>query len=520
MATNYKRMDEIRRIIESYLASKSLKETARKMNVSRNTVKKYIRLWQSLDMKLEDLNGKDGQEVHSLFYESPGAKEIARELDFESRVKDWVSELRKKGVTRYLLWEEYIEKYPEGYRKTQFYDRLRRYIKASDLTLALSHDPGEKAMIDFAGSKVAWHDSESGLKRWAEVLVVVLPHSHYTFAIALESQKTGQFLHGLNKALAFFGGTPQILLSDNLRSYVKRADRYSPDFTELSVQLSVHYQVELQATRVARPKDKGSVENMVSTVYNRLYGPLRHRRFYSIDQINEAFIERLELHNNTPYQKKEGCRKSVFEKYEKPLLGALPDRPFEIKKQTRAKIQNNYHAFLGEDKNYYSVHYKYVGKQVEMVYSEKLVEIYFQGKRIALHKRIKSNKPFQYYTQQEHKPSAHQIYDKIKNYQDDHFLNQADQIGVNTSWAIEYILAKEGHKELLHRNCLGVLHLAKKYSPPRLEKACLRCKQVKQVSYKMLRNILEKNLEEEQGVHSSTNIVKTHNNIRGAKSYQ
>lgn len=520
MTTNYKRMDEIRRILKCYTECSSLKETARKMRVSRNTVKKYVRIWQSQELSIDQLNQMNDTWLHHLFYESERAMEIAREEDFESRVRKWLKELRKKGVTRHLLWEEYILSNPWGYRKSQFYERLRRHIKAKDLTLALNHNPGEKAMIDFTGSKIAWYDPVSGIKRWAEVLVVVLPHSQYTFAIALESQKIPQFIEGLNKALLFIGGVPEILLSDNLHSYVKRTDRYEPDFTEMCVQLSVHYQVELQATRVAHPKDKASVENMVSTVYNRLYGPLRNRIFHSIDQINEAFLERLEIHNNTPYQKKEGCRKSVFDKYEKPLLRNLPDSPFEIKKQVRAKIANNYHAFLGEDKNYYSVHYKHVGKKVDIVYSEKRVEIYAQGRRIALHKRLHSEQSFQYCTLDDHKPRAHQIYDKIKNYQDDHFLTRSDQIGPNTSWAVKYILRQQRHKEQVHRICLGVLSLAKKYSEQRLEKACKRCREVNQVSYRMLRNILQKNLDKEVHSNYSTIVVKRHSNIRGAQSYQ
>jgi transposase len=518
MATNIKRMDQIKAIIKEYIASQSYKATARRMKVARNTVKGYIGKCIDSNIDLQSILSLNDEQLKKIFYSTASELEMSRQEIFISKIDYWIKELRKTGVTRQILWQEYRDDYPEGFGYSQFCDRTRQHIQRKDLTISMTHNPGEKVMVDFAGSRFPWYDSYTGELCFAEVLVAVLPHSQYTFAIVLPSQKIEQFVHGLNKTLEYFGGVPEVLLSDNLKSYVSKADRYEPTFTQLCVQLASHYKLTLQATRVARPKDKGSVENMVSTIYNRLYGPLRNKVFYSIGQINEAFIEQLHIHNTTAYQKKEGCRQSIFDTYELPLLRPLPADAFEIKKTTIAKVQNNYHIFLGETKNYYSVHYKYVGKKVEVVYTSRVVEIYYQGQRIALHNRINTHSQYTYSSKEEHKPTNHQIYDKIKQYDDHHFTEQAEKIGKSTHWAIDHILTYKPNKEQAYRSCLGILKLSKTYGCDRIERACKRCKSVNTVNYKMIQNILKRKLDLQDIEIVSTEIVN-HSNIRGSQAY-
>ena len=518
MASNFKRMDEIKSVIRTYHITQSIKATARMMCVSKNTVRRYVRRLKEKGVPRSEVETKSDEELAKLFYSIEEANENNRQEVFLQKASFWLNELSKVGVTRRLLWEEYRNEYREGYSYSQFCDRLSRYIKRKDLTLTMNHSPGEKLMVDFAGKKVPWYDKRSGEQYWAEVLIGVLPNTQYTYAIALPDQKTESFLHGLNKTLEYLGGIPQYLLSDNLKAYVVTADRYEPDYNELTAQLANHYGIDLQATRVSKPKDKGSVENMVSTIYTRLYAPLRNEVFYSIDEINEAFAKRLELHNNEPYQKREGNRKESFEKYEKPLLKDLPSEPFELKKKTRAKIQNNYHAFLGEEKNYYSVPHQYVGQYVEVVYTTKIVEIYLKGRRIAIHNRIGKEQRYQYSTQQNHQPESHRIYEKIKQYDDTDFMEQAIKIGEYTHWAIDHILTYQPNKDQSYKSCLGILRLGQHYGYDRLEKACRKCQITSHVNYKMLKRILSKKLEDIP-VQVTNSPKITHDNIRGSQTY-
>ena len=306
-----------------------------------------------------------------------------RESIFLSQINYWIKELRRVGVTRHLLWQEYRKEYPQGYGYSQFCERLKREIGRKDLTLILSHKPGEVMQVDFAGKKMRWVDIYTAEVHECEVLVAVFPHSQCTFAIALPSQKVSDFVHGLNQALLWFGKLPNIILSDNLKSYVIRADKYDPKFNDLCVQLANHYQIDLQATRVGKPKDKASVENMVSTVYRRIYAPLRNETFHSLKEINEAITIQLKAHNDKPYQKKQGNRNEIFRQYELPVMRDLPCDLFEVKKITKSKVRRDYHIFIGEEKNYYSVPFRYVGQNTTVIYTSTVVEVYIDNQRIA-----------------------------------------------------------------------------------------------------------------------------------------
>lgn len=354
-------MDQIRLILRTYLDCGTLKGTARRLSVSKNTIKQYVRRLSSLYPNLEVALQQEDEVLAKQLYVPPGAQMEEREALFLAQIDYWVKELPKVGVTRQLLWEEYRLNHPHGYGYSQFCERLKRQVGYRDLTLVMKHPRGEVMQVDFAGKKLHWVDAHSGEVHYCEVLVVVLPHSQYTFAIALPSQRVGDFIAGLNAAFMYLGCLPKVILSDNLKSYVIKADRYDPHFNDLCVQLAAHYQLDLDATRAGKPKDKASVENMVSTTYRRVYAPLRKEIFYSIEQLNAAISKQLIIHNQSPYQKKEGCRQSVFEQHEKPVMRQLPCDLFEVKKTVQAKIQRNYHVFLGEQKNYYSVPYQYVG---------------------------------------------------------------------------------------------------------------------------------------------------------------
>lgn len=215
----------------------------------------------------------------------------------------------------------------------------------------------------------------------------------------------------------FFGALPKVILSDNLKSYVSRADRYDPKFTQLCEQLGAHYQIDLQATRVGKPKDKASVENAVTQTYRRIYAPLRNEVFHSLEDLNKVVRMKTEEHNRQSFQKKVGSRQSVFEEFEFPVMRPLPSDLFEIKKITKATVQRNYHVFLGEEKNSYSVPYRYVGKRVEIIYTRTRVEVYLNHERVASHQRLfLGGRAYRHQTLEEHMPKNHREWKKAQGY--------------------------------------------------------------------------------------------------------
>jgi len=515
----YKRMDQIIKLLKSYQATGSIKGVARQYGVSKNTVRDYLRLARSHDEDLDVVLRLPQDELRNLLYPDKALSSSDRRAVFDAQVEGWIKELKRVGVTRQLLYEAYKRSHPDGYGSTQFYLYLSQEIGRRDLTLALSHQPGEKLQLDFAGKTLAWVDREGGEVHQAQVLLAVMPHSQHTFAIALPSQRTADFVYGIGEALRFFGGVPKVILSDNLKAFVIKSDRYDPDFNQVCVQLAEHYQIDLQAARPYKPKDKASVENAVRIAYTRLYAPLRDQIFYSLEQINTALLDQLAEHQVRDFQARKGNRLSCFTEHEKPLLRPLPTRSFQLKKTVQAKVQRNYHVFLGERKNFYSVPFQYVGKKATVVYSRATVEVFIGTDRVATHTRLHASDRYRYQTDPTHPPKSHTEWRKTEGYDAAYFHSWAAKIGPATEWAISQILLTKIHEAQTYQACRGTLSLAKKYGDERLENACLRCQGAGKATYSMLRNILEKNLDQQ---NNSTDLFTppAHGNIRGAAAYK
>ena len=513
-----KRMDQVQAILDTYSLTGSIKRTAKILGVSKNTVKSYLRRAKQ-DVKVEPTVLQHCKEKrYALLYGSP-PDSSHRSVDFEARKSYWIKELPKTGVTRSLLWQEYKQVYPQGYSYSQFCELLKRELGRHDLTLSLDHKPGKIMQADFAGKKMFWTDRSTGEVHECEMFIAAFPFSHHGYAIAVPSQKTADFIYGLNEALRYFGKLPELILSDNLKSYVTKADRYEPKFNELCEQLGAYYGIGLKSTRVAKPKDKGSVENMVSQVYRSVYAPLRNETFHSIEELNVAIMIQLTQMNQRPFQKRQGCRQECFDQYEKPQMRDLPGEMFEIKKITKAKVQRNYHVFLGEDKNYYSLPYKYVGKNSLILYTRTQVEVYIDTQRVAVHKRIQANNSYRHQTDQAHMPSNHKEWLQAKGYKGEYFLNQASKIGPMTYWAISRVLQSQVHQAQSYNSCKGILRLSKTYSPQRMEAAATRCHAVSKVTYSMLKRILKSGLDKEED-HKDLFDIPRHGNIRGPQAYQ
>ena len=516
-----KRMDQIIHILEVYQRTRSIKATKRQTGCARNTVRDYLRLAASYNKDLSVVMALPEDELRQVFYPgTPTKDKTAERLDyFNTNYDDWVKDLQNKGVTRYLLWEEYRQEVPDGYSYTQFCVLFRERAQRKNLTLAINHKPGEFVQFDYTGATIPWVDRQTGEVHQCQVLVAILPFSQYTFAIALPSQKTADFVYGITRALDYFGGLPQGIISDNLKAFVIKSDRYEPTFNDVIVQLSGHYKVDLQATRPYRPKDKAAVEGGVKTTYTRLFAPLRNTVFYSPEEINTAFGPLLKVHNEKPFQVREGSRAKVFLETEKPCLTPLPAAPFLVKNTVKAKVNLSYHVYLSACKNYYSVPFRFVGKTAEIVYTRDTVEIFVGTDRVAMHRRPPTGARNRYITDLMHMPRNHQEWRKAEGFDANYFLKNAAKIGPATEWAMGQVLASRQHESQAYRICQGVFSLGKTYSPERLEAAAARLKMAGKANYSMLRNVLEKKLD----IAAQTPDLFTppeHENIRGPAAYQ
>lgn len=503
------RMDLVEKIIEHHLKGTPKKKIARLLHVSKNTVKIYINRYES--------TAQSEQESISLYSEMK-LLEDQREVDLENRFPRIIDELGRVGVTRFLLWEEYKVQVAEGYSYSRFCQRLKDYKARTNTTIKIEHKAAYRLMVDYTGKKLKWVDKRTGEVHSCEVLVCTLPYSGYTFVCAVGSQKQEDFIKAINCCLLYLGGCPKVILSDNLKSYVIKSDRYEPSFTKLCMQFSMHYGIELEATRVAKPQDKGHVERHVAIVYNQIYAPLRDCIFHSLEELNQAVLKQLEVLNKKKYQGKDYSREDKFKQHEKPHLCELPTTMFEPQRSVSAKVQRNFHIILGEDKHQYSVPYQYVGKQTEVIYTSTTVEVYLNGHRIAAHKRDRRNHG--YTSTVSHMPEKDRMYQEQMGWDADYFEKWASDVGQDTVWAINYILQSKSLIEQTYKSCLGVLRFAKSKTPQRLEAACARARSSGKVNYGVIKNILEKNLDKIPSVQQSLDFkTPAHENIRGANQY-
>ena len=516
-------MHQIRRIIELQEQGRSIRETERLTGLSRNTIREYLRRLLMSGLPFAQLLSLDDQSLIPLLQvEAIEKNRSGRTIDerygvFESQLEYFGVELRKRGVTKYLLWKEYRTGHPQGYGYSQFCEHLSRYLKRDQAVMHFTHQAGEQLQVDFAGDKLGYVDLTTGEWMACEVLVCAMPYSHYVYAEALRSQRQEDFIKGLGHALEYLGGVPPSIKCDNMRTAVTRANRYEPVFTEAMEYMAAHYSTTILTARVRKPRDKGSVEKAVDLTYKNIYAPLRHQTFHSLEALNAAVRKQLELFNAQPFKVKPGSRKELFETDERPKLKELPSAHYQIKWVTESKVQRNYHVIVGEDRHQYSVPYTLIGKRLKIIYTTDTVEVYDALKRVALHHR--SYKKNGYTTSTEHRPAHHQHVVEQRGWDKEYFERQASGVGKATAQVVNRILESKVFYEQTYNSCLGILRLGKQYGQERLEAACHRALTAATVNYGMIANILKNNLDKLTAADLPL-FIPEHEQIRGSETYQ
>lgn len=509
-------MHIIRKIYRLHSKGLSKQQMARQLKLSRNTVKKYLRFLECSGLDAEQLRALSDKELSHLFQDQTSLKPD-RLKELEGYFPYIEKELRRVGVTRRLLWQEYKAKHPDGYMITQFCHYFRQWQRQSNVTMHVEHKAGDKLFLDYSGKKLFVTDPQTGEVQEMEVFVATLGASQLTYVEATESQQKEDFIACTENALHFYEGVPACITTDNLKAAVVKSNKYEPSLNETFADFADHYDTVVIPTRSYKPRDKALVENSVRIVYNRIYGGLRNEVFHSLEELNLAIRKALEVHNNTPFQNRPYSRRELFEQTEKERLQALPQQRYELKRYAYATVFKNTHIYLNKDKHYYSVPYQYVGKKVKIIYSSSQVLVYHKYLQIAQHQR--SRKPYEYSTINEHLPKKHQA---IKQWSGPYFLEKAGLVGTKCSEYVQLILDKARHPEQAYKSCQGILSLEKKYGKQRLEKACKRALHFEVHTYQSIRNILEKGWDKLSlpKQDKEAPIVPIHPNIRGKDYYK
>jgi transposase len=497
-------------------AGLSRRGIAQALNVSYGSVVNYLNRAKQAGLAWPLPEGMDERTLGRLLFPSQPATGQRRftEPDFPGVHQ----ELKRKGLTKQLLWQEYRQQHPgDGYSYAQFCHRYLEWLGCQQRSMRQIHRAGEKLFVDYCGPTMPVVNPDTGEVRQAQVFVAVMGASNYTFACASWSQKQEDWLDAHVQAFEFLGGVPEVVVPDNLKSAVRKTHRYEPDINPAYQQLAAHYQTAIVPARPYKPKDKAKAEVAVQIVERWVMARLRHQTFFTLASLNQAIRFLLDDLNLRPFKKLPGTRLSQFEQLDRPVLRSLPASRYQYAEIRQARVHIDYH--LEYDKHYYSVPHHLVKQAVEVQATNSTVAIYSHGKRVASHPR--SYRRGAHSTCTEHMPQAHRA---MSEWSPERFLRWADDIGRETRQVVSYILQEKRHQEQSYRRILALLSNSKKYGRERLNNACGRALLINSPTRSSVESILKQGLDQVP-VEVPADAVQEelslddHENVRGEAYY-
>ena len=516
MATQPISMNIIKQVLIRLSQKESIRSIASALHISKNTVSRYKAISEADPMSARELIALEDTVLNHRFNGGNPAycddrMEVLKEL-----LPELEKELKKPHVTSRLLWEEYRRKHPDGYGLSQFRYHISQHIKAVTPSTLLRdlYQPGQKILIDFAGDRMSYVDTDTGEEVFVETYVAVMPFSGMTFILCVRSQGIEQFLTATVKALEFFGGVPKILVPDNLKSAVKRADPYEPDLTTGMNDLANHYLCVAQPARVRKPKDKALVEDAVNKAYRHIYAPLRNHVFHSLEELNDAVAELVDRYNQKRLTGCDYSRSHSNQPTEKTMLAPLPKAPFEFKRQASLKVAPNSFITFGPKRNSYSVPYRLIGQQVDVTFTATQVRIYHSGECVATHMRSYRHNDYTYV--EEYLPPKSREY---RAYSAGYFIAKAERISTDFRTIIEALFAGGQPEQVYFRTAQGFFSLQRNSDPSLFRQACAIAVSHGNLRYKFVQALVKSRCEGFRENADELAPPSGHSNIRGKAAF-
>lgn len=511
-------MSSIKEVLRlKYLAQLSNRKIQTLGVASKSGVSNFTAAFEKSGLNIHQALAMDDSSLSVALFPEIGAY-IKPKLSFKP-APDWNTihnELKKKGVTRQLLWEEYREKHPNGYGYSQFNEHYRRFALTLNPSMRQIHFAGDKLFVDFSGLTMNIYNAKTGETDTAQIFVSVLGASGYTFIHAVLSQNTEDFIECHNKAFAFYGGVPNIVVPDNLKAAVISNKRGNVVLNESYADMARHYGVAIVPARPYHPQDKSKVELGVKGCQRWILAKLRHRQFFDIDELNSAIGELLDGYNAKVIRRLGKSRNELFTELDKPSLHPLRANTYLYREHKRCTVNMDYHIELYG--NGYSVPYTYLKKQVDVWYSRRSVTISYQGDIIATHPRL--HRSHEDSTMIEHMPKEHQY--QQEKWSPHRILHWANQIGPYATALMETIMGERSHPTRGYKSCIAILSFSKTYGADALERICERTLAMNTHSVSAIESMLKRRLylrahEEALPVN---NLFNSHENLRGSDNYQ
>jgi transposase len=512
-------MFTIRQVLRLYASGKGTKYISQSTGVARNTVKKYLYRYVQSKITLEELDRmSDAQMSKAFLVKQSVAIPDKRVTDLEALLPTLVSMLKKRGVTKQMVYEKYIASCPDGYKSSAFRERLNAFTHQGRGSMRMEHKAGDKMFVDYTGKKLQVVDKLSGEITDVEVFVAILGCSQLTFVMAMASQRKEDFIMGCEQALHFYGGVPQAIVPDNLKSAVTKASKYEAQLNDNFAAFAEHYHTFGFPTRTYKPKDKALVEGAVKIIYTTIFSKIDSKVYHSLDDLNIDILQHLQVHNSSLLTGQKYSRMQQFEELERQTLQPLNPYPFELMSVQLSTVNKYGHVLLSVDKRYYSVPFKLIGKRLKIKYSTRKLSVYDDIEIVAVHDRF-SGKGHKYITIQDHLASQHKY---LSEWNPQKFMEMATAIDEVVANYISKILSREMYPEQSYKSCSGVLNLAKRVGKQRLINACRRADGYGLYNYGIIDQILRSKadniaFEDDEPTNPS---IPLHENIRGQEYYE
>jgi transposase len=509
----------VRDVLRLNAAGVSGNEIARRVGVASSTVRLTLKRLAAAGLSWPLPADMTDPVLEGQLFTAAGKKQGHR----RRTEPDWAAvhrELKRKHVTLQILWDEYIEANPDGYRYSRFCELYRGWEARLPVTMRQTHLGGDKLFVDYAGDTVpVIVDRRTGEARAAHVFVAVMGGSSLSFAWASWSEKLPDWIDAHVQAFAYFGGAARLIVPDNPKVAVIKACFYDPQVNRTYAEMAAHYDTAVLPARPYKPRDKPKVEAAVRIVERWLLGRLRNRRFYSLAELGAAIAQLLMALNDHRVMRHVGrTRRQLFEEIDAPKLKALPAQPYELAEWRARKVGLDYHVDI--DGHFYSVPYRHARAGVEVRATVRTIEVFLKGERIAAHMRGSGDG--KHTTLADHMPSSHRRY---ADWTIERILGEAQAIGPSTHLLCEMILKDRPHPEQGFRACMGIVRLAKAYAHIRLEAACLRALEIGARSYGSVKSILANRLDGQPVLRLTAASpdepppASLHPNVRGSRYY-
>ncbi len=450
--------DEIKRLKDLGLSDRAI---ARSLKIHRKTVKKY------LDERVE-VPPPPIAAIEPLW---------AEKLDWQNLIAE-----AQRGTPVTVLWEELIESSQITIQYPGFWKQFKKRCPTLAQSMHRVFAPGSRCEIDYADG-LEFLNPATGEIIETELFMGVLCHSRYVFGEFTLSQSSADFLSSHVKMLESFGGVPEIVSPDNLKSAVTKAHRYDPALNPAYTRLASHYGFAVVPARVRTPKDKAIVERTIQIFQRWFYFKVRHRTFTSLIELNQVLREHIEIFHRKKHRIFRRTRIEMFE-CEKAHLQPMPEKRYEVATHHKARLHADCH--LMSDKCYYSAPYQLRGQELDVWLTPDTVEIYHNGARVAFHARHK-HEGSKFITSPKHYPPGHEAYHETTP---QYVRDQAQKVGPQTAKLIETLMSGPHPLKYLRR-AQGIVRLAHRYGHQSMELAARQANGFGVTSYQFIERLLK-----------------------------